>query len=189
MAAHTRNTTAPSQPVSTTPSTAQAKPSFWSWFSEYLNAVIVIAALGCQITFTVIVGDIADPATLGTSMSSSSDGTPPADRDVTFPKEKVRFLIALSWFFFMATLGLAVVAKILFAIGPGPHSSIIGRSSFSWIYGAIPLLFNALPTAAFLILALATSAYVPVVGWVGVAFISLFGIAVLVLWSVLDGEL
>ncbi|KAM7215689.1 hypothetical protein V8F06_008980 [Rhypophila decipiens] len=185
MAANTGNTTASSQPVPTTPSTAQANPSFWSWFSEYLNAIIGIAALGGQITFTVIVSDIADPATLGTS--TSSDGTPPGD--VIFPKEKVRFFIALSWLFFTATLGLAVVAKILFANGPGPNCSIIGRSSFSWVYGALTLLLNALPIAAFLLLALATSAYVPVVGWVGVAFISLFGIAVLVLWSVLDAGL
>ncbi|KAM7183262.1 hypothetical protein V8F20_012683 [Naviculisporaceae sp. PSN 640] len=162
--------------------TTTAASSFWTWFGEYLNAIIGIAALGGQITFTVIVSDIADPSTLHSDIDSSNH------EGVIFPKEKVRFLIALSWLFFTATLGLAVVAKILFANGPpGPGCAISRRRRwFDWLYATLTLLLNALPIAAFLLLALATSAYVPVVGWLGVGFIAVFGLFVLILWFVLD---
>ncbi|KAK4159393.1 hypothetical protein QBC43DRAFT_327191 [Cladorrhinum sp. PSN259] len=154
----------------------QGTPSFWGWFNEYLNAVIGIAALGGQITFTVIVSDIADPSTLRNS------GPGPEDDGAT--KEKVRFFIALSWLFFTATLGLAVVAKILFTNGPQPSPT--GGNALRAIYSGLTLVLNMLPIAAFLLLALATTAYVPTVGWVGVALISLLGLFVLVLWFILD---
>ncbi len=176
--------------VSTAAPLMQVGPSFWSWFNEYLNAIIGIAALGGQITFTVIVSDIADPSTLGSSSSSPGpdEPTPSNSTAVLFPKEKVRFFIALSWLFFTATLGLAVVAKVLFTTSPQPGSINAGRSAVlvSKIYSGLTLLLNMLPIAAFLLLALAAAAYVPVVGWVGVALIGFFAVLVLVLWYRLD---
>ena len=171
------NLTQGQQPTSGYP--GQVTTSFWNWFSEYLNAIIGIAALGGQITFTVIVSDIADPSILG---NNSLDDVP---RAVIFPKERVRLLIALSWLFFTMTLGLAVVAKILFATSPPPDCPE-GRVALGKIYTGLTFLLNGLPVAAFLLLALATAAYVTVVGWFGVAVISLFGIFVLFLWYVLD---
>ncbi|KAK1758026.1 hypothetical protein QBC47DRAFT_357926 [Echria macrotheca] len=165
------------QPNPTHPS--QTATSFLAWFSEYLNAIIGIAALGGQITFTVIVSDIADPSILG---NNAPDDAP---RTVLFDKERVRLLIALSWLFFTTTLGLAVVAKILFANSPPPDSAE-GRVAFGRMYTALTFLLNGIPVAAFLLLALATVAYVPVVGWIGVAVISLFGLFVGFLWFVLD---
>jgi hypothetical protein len=86
------------------------------------------------------------------------------------------------------TLGLAVVAKILFASSPpAPDCALTERpAAFGRPYAVLTFLLNGFPVAAFLLLALATAAYVPVVGWFGVAVISLFGIFVLFLWYVLD---
>lgn len=169
----------PQAPAPVAPAAPTPEPAFWSWFNEYLNAIIGIAVLGGQITFTVIVSDIADPSTLG---------DPPFDAQVSvlFSKEKVRFFVALSWLFFTASLGLAVVAKVLFANGPLSGTGRLGSRAFNTIYGVLTLLLNALPIAAFLLLALAIAAYVPAVGWVGVTIIAIFGLFVLLLWFVLD---
>lgn len=60
------------------------------------------------------------------------------------------------------------------------------QTVFTKIYTSLTFLLNGFPVAAYLLLALAIAADVPVVGWFGVTVISLFGIAVLFLWYVLD---
>ncbi|KAK0732247.1 hypothetical protein B0H67DRAFT_640541 [Lasiosphaeris hirsuta] len=146
---------------------------FWGWLSEYLNAILGIAILGGQITFTVIVSDISDPPDTS-----------------AFSKDTVRFFIALSWLFFTSSLGLAVLTKVLVASGPLSSSGgpIIGpaRRAFVAIYSLLTFLLNLLPIAAFMLLALAVAAYVPGVGWAGVALTGFFGILVLFLWFALD---
>ncbi|KAK3390354.1 hypothetical protein B0H63DRAFT_465330 [Podospora didyma] len=178
-----RRQTVVSPPAAQAP--AGGDPAFWGWLNEYLNAILGIAVLGGQITFTVIVSDIADPSTLGLNDPSSFPTSSPI-----FSKEKVRFLIALSWLFFTSTLGLGVLTKVLVASGPlstssGPVSAS-GRRAFTAVYGTLTLLLNALPIGAFLLLALAVVAYSPVVGWIAVGLIGIFGLFVLFLWFILD---
>lgn len=138
----------------------------WSWFSDYLKSVVAIAVLGGQITFTVIVSDIADPRIFNAAS--------------VFDKETVRLIIALSWLFFTCTLGLAVITKLLFS---GDYRRAFAPNldgPFGW---TVTFLLNFLPIGAFLLLSLATSAYVPVVGWVGTGLISLFTLAVVYFWA------
>jgi hypothetical protein len=166
--------TAPHTPgIGTRESVQSTDPDpFWSWFDDYLKAIIGIAVLGGQITFTLIVSDIADPTKLNPSVSD--DGTA-----AVFQRETVRLLIALSWLFFTFTLGFAVLTSLLFS--GNRRGSLAAR-----LGGAFDLtmtfLLNFLPIGAFLLLSLAAAAYVPVVGWIGVAFTSLFALCVLFFW-------
>lgn len=136
--------------------------SFKAWFQAYLAFVIGIAVLGGQITFTLIVSQLADP--------------PPQS---VFSMGAVRHLIAAAWLLFTGTLGVGVITSLLFTDDrrstrtPG----ISGLSGF-----VITFLLNFLPLGAFLLLALAAAAYTPVVGWIGVGGISLFGLLVLYYW-------
>ncbi|KAL9622225.1 MAG: hypothetical protein Q9160_003408 [Pyrenula sp. 1 TL-2023] len=145
----------------------QANPEqrFWSWFSDYLTSVVAIAVLGGQITFTVIVSDIADPRASNTAP--------------VFDKETVRLLIAISWLFFTCTLGLAVITKLLFSGDYRGARAPKLNGLFGW---TVTFLLNFLPIGAFLLLALAAAAYVPVVGWFGTGFVSLFTLAVSFFW-------
>jgi len=134
---------------------------YWSWFDNYLKAIIGIAILGGQITFTLIVSDIADPETLNNGTAA------------VFKKETVRLLIAISWLFFTCTLGVAVIISLLFN----------GDSRFAGVFGwVVTFLLNFLPVGAFLLLSLATAAYVPIVGWIGTGFVAIFAFSVLYFW-------
>lgn len=146
---------------------------FWSWFDDYLKAVIGIAVFGGQITFTVIVSDIADPARL--SPSSSDD----VESSAIFARETVRLFIALSWLFFTLTLGFGVLTSLLFS---GDRRGALAPSLGNNFYLVMTFLLNFLPIGAFFLLSLATVAYVPVVGYIGIAFISLFALSVLFFW-------
>ena len=149
---------------------------FWSWFDDYLKAIIGIAVLGGQITFTLIVSDIADPATLKLTSNTEENS------HTTFQKETVRLFIALSWLFFTLTLGLDVLTNLLFS---GDRRGALAPRVNSFFLNVVTFFLNCLPIAAFLLLSLAAAAYVPVVGWIGVGFISVF--ALLVLWFWLYG--
>lgn len=160
---------------------AQSNPqaAFGNWFDGYLTAIISTAVLGGQVTFTVIVGDISDPATLG---RHGPDAGPPK----VFSRETVRFLVALSWLFFVSALGLAIVAKLVFCnvpfvgadgLKPGPSSSVLI---------ILTLALNGLSVAAFLLLSVAVTAYVPIVGWMGVVLLSLYFVGVLWLWLIMN---
>jgi hypothetical protein len=107
------------------------KQRYWAWFDNYLKVIIGVAVLGAQITFTLIVTDIADPASLG-------NATP------AFDKETTRLIIAISWLFFTCTLGVAVITSLLFV---GDHR---GRSAphfdfdFGWIVTFFCSIFSRL---------------------------------------------
>jgi hypothetical protein len=139
---------------------------FWSWFNDYVKAVIAIAILGSQITFTLVVSDIADPASIGNASS-------------LFHKETVRLLISISWLLFICTLGVGVITSLLFAADPRDPSDFYFAHLLT---KSITFLLNFLPVGAFLLLSLATTAYVPIVGWIGVALLSLFAGSVFYLW-------
>ncbi|KAL2262883.1 hypothetical protein VTK26DRAFT_9147 [Humicola hyalothermophila] len=163
----------PSEPPAANESRRYYEPSlrstyaFLSYYQEYLKAVIGIAVLGGQITFTVIVSDISEPKT------------------TVFARETVRLLIAISWLCFTVALGLGVFALLDSSyrgnnIGPLPLSN---RFRYVWAHGVIAAL-NRLPMAAFFLLALAVAAYVPVVGWIAVASISFYIIAPHLYWEI-----
>ncbi|KAK4675216.1 hypothetical protein QC764_500200 [Podospora pseudoanserina] len=114
---------------------------------------MAISALGCPITFALIVSPIADPAHL------SHNG-------FKFSLETVRLLISVSWLFFTLTLGLSIFTynqsfyNQLKVGGPPPPSSFYYR----WADMVMNTL-DVLCMGAFLMIALAAASYVPVVGW------------------------
>ena len=141
-----------------------------NWLDGYLKAMLAISLFGGQITFTVILSDIFDPATLTSPYRSS------------FPKETVRIFVSLSWMFFTIALGLSAIATILLS------DSAIQKEAAKPVKGmsGILLVLNILPMGAFLFLALAVTAYVPVVGWIVLAFVALGLVIAFLLWWAMD---
>lgn len=150
---------------------------FWGWLDNYLTGIIGIALLGGQITFTVLVSEIADPA---------QTVAPP--RAPTFGRETVRTFIAVAWLLFTTLMGISVFVKILLS-DPRERGWLVrrlGAGRFRAGYAALTLLLNALSIVPFLFLALAATAYVPVVGWLGTALVAVYTVVVGVSWLVLD---
>ena len=149
---------------------------FWSWLDGYLTGIIGIAVLGGQITFTVLVSEIADPA------ETVKPRTP------TFRKETVRTFIGISWLLFTTLMGISVFVKILCS-DPRERGWLLqrlGTYGFRILYSLLTLLLNALSIVPFLFLALAATAYVPIVGWLGTGLVSFYTVVVGVSWLVLD---
>ena len=135
------------------------------WFNSYLSTIITVAILGGQITFTLVVGQLADPV-------PSSIFTP----------NTVRHLIAAAWLLFTATLGVGVLMSLLFT-DVADHYGTGDIPRFDGVFGLwVSFLLNFLPIGAFLLLGLATVAYAPVVGWIGVAGVGGFGVLVGKYW-------
>jgi hypothetical protein len=149
-----------------------------SWWEGYLNAILGISLFGGQITFTVILSEIADPATLH------------ANKTALFSKETARLFVAISWMLFTITLGLAAVIRILISDVNLKEAANKGfKNGSRWIrlaHSLLTLFLNGLPIAAFLFLALAVVAYVPIVGWITLGLISFFLIAAGGCWWWLD---
>jgi hypothetical protein len=132
--------------------------------------MLAISLFGGQITFTVILSDIFDPTSLVSSYRSS------------FSKETVRIFVSLSWMFFTIALGLSAIGIIL--LSDSAIQKVAARSGRGM--SAILLVLDLLPMGAFLFLALAVTAYVPVVGWIVLAFGALGLVVAFVLWWVMD---
>ncbi|KAK3339721.1 hypothetical protein B0T25DRAFT_362257 [Lasiosphaeria hispida] len=156
-----------------------SQTTFRIWLDGYYNAIIGTAALGGQITFTVIVTDILDPRAL----RSRDPAANPAD---VFSVETIRLLIALSWLLFVATLGLAITAKLVCCSPPFPGADDLKLPPNGPTHAILTLVLNALSIGAFFLLSLAITAYVPVVGWMGVAMLSIYSVGVLGLWLVMN---
>ncbi|KAK0710678.1 hypothetical protein B0H67DRAFT_554776 [Lasiosphaeris hirsuta] len=156
-----------------------SQTTFRNWLDGYYNAIIGTAALGGQITFTVIVTDILDPRTL----RSRDPAVNPAD---VFSVETIRLLIALSWLLFVATLGLAITAKLVCCSPPFPGADDLKLPPNGPTHAILILALNALSIGAFFLLSLAITAYVPVAGWMGVAMLSIYSLGVLGLWLVMN---
>ncbi|KAK4641610.1 hypothetical protein QC761_500200 [Podospora bellae-mahoneyi] len=155
-------------------------PEFFVCVQEYLKPLMAISALGCPITFALIVSPIADPAHL------SHNG-------FKFSLETVRLLISVSWLFFTLTLGLSIFTynqsfyNQLKVGGPPPPSSFYYR----WADMVMNTL-DVLCMGAFLMIALAAASYVPVVGWLAVGVVGCYAGAVTIYSIVMrfepDGE-
>ncbi|KAE8452296.1 hypothetical protein EG329_000996 [Mollisiaceae sp. DMI_Dod_QoI] len=154
------------------------EPTYLDLIEKFLSAYIFIAALGAQITFSLILSDIPDPA--------SVDNLPEHRKGVVFSVHKVRVLVALSWLFFTWTLAIASFCGFLL-LNPKTRAFLKQlddktkreelfneKRKTVFIAATIAFYLNALPLVAFLLLSLAVSAYVPSVGWLGASATSLF---------------
>ncbi|GAB1312863.1 hypothetical protein MFIFM68171_03073 [Madurella fahalii] len=174
-----------SGPTTAQPSNpASEDGEFWRWLDGYLKGIIVISVFGGQITFTVLVSDIADPA----DTIQADRNNPDPSLIPTFARETVRTFLGISWLLFTVSLGIAVFVKTVLSDTKGRNWLVrkLGTDGFSRLYSTLTFLLNALSVSPFLFLALATAAYLPVVGWIGTAFVSLFAIAVGIFWVILD---
>jgi hypothetical protein len=143
---------------------------------RYLSGHIATGVFGSQITFTIVISEIADPAASTVGPTSK----------FLFGKETVRLFVALSWLLFTIELGIAALGKVLLMDNAIRHAM---RDLFKhkeramvYVYYGLSFVMNGLPLVAFLFLALAVAAYLPVVGLIGVGMISLFILLVFVLW-------
>jgi hypothetical protein len=151
-----------------------------NWLDRYLNGHIATGVFGGQITFIVVISEIADPAASRVGPTST----------FLFGKDTVRLFVALSWLLFMMELGIAALGKVLLMDDRIKHAmknyfERKGRA-MGYVYSVFSFVMNGLPLVAFLFLALAVTAYVPVVGLIGVGMISLFTFLVFVLWAMIE---
>ncbi|RYP23287.1 hypothetical protein DL765_001196 [Monosporascus sp. GIB2] len=144
---------------------------FINYLSSYATAMIFVSALGSQITFSIIVSDIADPKSIVPWQQGE------LRRGAIFSLEKVRALVALSWLFFLMTLGIAATTQALL-LHPTIKDSVLKRRKdalklnnrhwFTLLSIAGFFFASHLPIAAFLLLSLAVTSYVPTAGWIAV---------------------
>jgi hypothetical protein len=127
--------------------------------------VIGISSLGVGFIFTIIFSDPAVPLN-------------PTSEDEGKLKEDVRFLLSLSWFFFIAAIAQASAISLLFnAEGPRKWFVEGWKDDSLWpkvIGTAASLGAQSLPTGAFLVASWAISLYSPTIGWVAFAFCACF---------------
>jgi hypothetical protein len=149
------------------------------WWDRYLGVIILIATFGAQITFAVILTEIADPATL-----HALNGHSPFDR------ETVRLFTAISWLLFMLTLGAAILSKSLVSdariMRYVQAEFVRGDKRYPLIGCAMSFLLDFLPLVALLFLALAVVAYVPVIGYIGVGCLCVYMSTVFIIWLYCD---
>jgi len=129
-----------------------------SW-EQYFNHMIVIGVFGGQITFTIILSDIYDPQKVSASSYASS---------VQIDKETVRLFVALAFLFFIITLGIASVGKVILS-NPTIKTRILQqlKSDEYWPlewFTVAACCIDYFPIVAILFLGLAVAAYVPGVG-------------------------
>lgn len=136
------------------------------WLNTYLSTIITVAIFGGQITFTLVVGQLAEP------LPSS-----------IFSLNTIRYLIAAAWLLFTATLGGGIITSLLFTDIADHHGAGDHQPQFSGWFGlVVSFLLNFSPIGAFLLLGLATVGYAPVVGWFGVAGVGGFAVLVGKYW-------
>ena len=147
---------------------------FVNYLQGYSNAMLAISLFGGQITFTVILSDVYDPAELTSRYRSN------------FSKETVRLLVSLSWMLFTFAMGFSAIITIL--LSDSAIKEVANRGIPAILRGIrmLLLLLNLMPICAVLFLALAVTAYVPVVSWFVTGFVGLFLIVAILLWWIMD---
>lgn len=168
-----------------------------TWWNTFTKAFVGISIFGASITFSIILSNFADPALPDPSK-------PNLEKHVPFPLETVRVFLAVSWLLFVMVLGFASVTGMLL-IDPYlqdrfGHQDDVKKAmerrlklpifeaemTLATGLGLLSLALEGLTIAAFLFLSLAVASYVPVVGWIGVGFISCMAAVVLYLWISMD---
>ncbi|KAF3919179.1 hypothetical protein AA313_de0202843 [Arthrobotrys entomopaga] len=157
---------------------AKAKEqAFIEWLKGYLDTIALVGGLGSSITFSIIVNQIVDPAQL------DPDQPVGLKKGAVFNLDQVRLVISLGWAFFTIAVGLSIFAKVLF-IDPIAQRNLEKnmKSTGFQVQLAITLfLLNLLPIFAFMLISLAVTAYVPVVGWIATFFAGFAGLLGLVM--------
>lgn len=140
------------------------------WFDSLFAAVIGISSLGAGFTFSLIFSDPAVPLNQ-------------IGRDEDEFKEHIRFLLALSWVFFIAAIGLASGSSLLFNAENMREWFLQGwEKDYAWPNVVATLSsFGAqsLPTCAFLVASWAISFYCPRTGWAAFGLCGCFGLVLL----------
>ena len=119
---------------------------------------------------TIVLSDIADPTHLDPLNSSLL--TP-----VSFDRETVRFLISISWLLFIFVVFALFVAAVLLIF----HKDDINRPnsyiSTCWLLRlmgiAVLIILKTITFGAFMCLGLAVAAYIKIVGWAAIGYITL----------------
>ena len=92
---------------------------------------------------------------------------------------------------FTITLGLAAIIRIVISdvsMREAAKERLRNGPKRVWlVHGLLTLFLNGLPLTAFLFLALAVVAYVPIVGWVTFGITAFFVVIAVVLWWYMDG--
>jgi hypothetical protein len=139
--------------------------NFVDWLKGYFDTIALVSGLGSQITFSIVVSSIVDPATVNYGW----------DGDV-FTISQVHQLITTSWVAFTVAVGISIFAKIVFTdpIHQRNLEKNLKSRLFRFQLGTVLFLLNVLPPAAFTFMSLAVSAYVPPQGWMMVAISGIF---------------
>jgi len=165
--------------------------AFVNYVSSYATALICVATLGSQITFSIIVSDITDPK----SIDPRREGE--LRRGAIFPKEKVRTLVAVAWLFFIMCLGIAVAAQTLLMHPMIKESTLkhrrdakkLNHKHWFTLLCTVGFFFASnLPLAAFLLLSLAVTSYVPSAGWIAVCGTAALGIVTMAFFVTTFGK-
>ena len=138
---------------------------FVDWLKGYLDTIALVSGLGSQITFSIVVSGLVDPATVNNGW----------DGDV-FTVGQVQMIITMSWCVFTVAVGISIFAKVVF-IDPIHQRNLEQNLKSRWFrlqFSAVLFLLNVLPTVAFTLTSLAVSAYVPPAGWLMVALSGTF---------------
>jgi hypothetical protein len=149
--------------------TSNSSPVFESargWWDSFSKGIIGISTFGASICFSVIVTDLPDPVAIRQASPTRFSG------HIHFDRETVRKFLAIAWLNFLLALGFSLISqlKLRTSNGLGGTLRLLG------------LILNCLILAAFMMLSLAVSAYVPEVGIAGVAFLSFFAMMVIGMW-------
>ena len=142
------------------------------WFDSLFAAVIGISTLGAGFTFGIIFSDPALPSDLNGLY------------EVEF-KDRIRFLLALSWVLFILAIGEASAASLLFSATELRDWFLEGWEKDHTGPNVIATLCSfgvqVLRTAAFLVASWAISFYCPLTGWVAFGFCGAFGVFLLLI--------
>ncbi|KAK6541546.1 hypothetical protein TWF694_007352 [Orbilia ellipsospora] len=161
--------------IRTAESKAKEK-AFIEWLKGYLDTIALVGGLGSSITFSIIVSQIVDPAQLDPNQVGLKKGA-------VFNLDQVRLVISLGWAFFTIAVGLSIFAKVLF-IDPIAQRNLeknMKSTGFQVQLAVTLFLLNLLPIFAFMLISLAVTAYVPVVGWIATFFAGFAGLLGLVM--------
>lgn len=159
------------------PMTKHSGASVVAFFTGLFQTIIAISTLGTSVTFSFILS------------ANTQLGQPSS----FFSFQEVLTFLAISWLLFLLALAFASLCSTLLTFfkahwsrdWDGEHGK---HSQFEVQFYAVLAsgLLGGLIIGAFVFLCLVVVAYVPVVGWIALAFTGWFGLVILVsvLWQV-----
>lgn len=162
------------EPTSSGPTPKHPGDRLASYFENFFRGVIGIATFGASITFTRVASAPVAPA-----------------HNYGISPQRVQFLIAISWLFFVLALAFTSFAASALSLYRRQAVEAFGttyvdtRRKVLWFATGVAALLFSLLVVAFITLSLVVVAYVGAVGWVAIFFtvsFALFGFGVM-LWQ------